>query len=127
MDIIITKLTDTLQLNKGALSLCSNSLNEMQKWVNSILEFKQCGLNNQNINHNILIIDFANLNLAKSKQSSNKHYQLSDLYYNKASIHIKTRMSETTTKTISKAFSRIKSSIMRGNLARASKSKKVHS
>ena len=119
-DIIISKLNKSFQFSKGALSLCSNSLHEMQKWVKSILEFKQCQISNELVDHNKLIIDFDNVNKAKSQQSSlSKHYQLSDLYYNgKDKIRKKTRMTTNTSRTINKAFRKLMSSITRGNLAK---------
>jgi hypothetical protein len=81
-DIILNQIVDN-RLEAGQLSLCAKNEKEMNKWVNSVLEFKKCSLKgSKRIDHNgKLVLDLEKINEYTRNRTLTKDYELHDLFY----------------------------------------------
>lgn len=73
---IIVNTTPNKDLHIKPLTLCAKSQKQMSTWVNTIMEFKHCKLQNSSSHPGKVIVDFSKVNTV------NKKDPLSDLYYN---------------------------------------------
>jgi len=64
-DIIINKIDKKKVLTTGPLSFCAVKKEEFNKWLKSILEFKQCSINIKNVESRKILIDFNRINYSK--------------------------------------------------------------
>ncbi len=79
-DIIINKVNKKKVLTTGPLSFCTESKEEFNKWLKSILEFKQCSINIKNVSRRKILIDFNRINY--SKKLGPAENTDSGIYYN---------------------------------------------
>ena len=117
LDIITTRIPNkNKQLKQGILTFCADNLTIKKDWVLKILEFKQCKLGNDEVDHNnIIIMDFDKIN--NSKKQAFKHYELSHLYYDGHDTANKPKNGMRKVNRLKKAFDMMKVGIQRGNLA----------
>jgi hypothetical protein len=77
-NIIIAQASNA-ELNINPVTVCATSKEEMNNWINSVLEFKHCKLNKINRRPAKVIVDFDNVNKAMINQ---RKAPLRGLYYN---------------------------------------------
>lgn len=90
-DIIINQIVGK-NFRTGQMSLCANNPKEMDIWVKTILEFKECSIKGiRSVDHNgKIILDLDKINKYTDTVNKSKRYELNKLFYNGRDKAIKT-------------------------------------
>jgi hypothetical protein len=89
-DLVLNDFENSADLlHKGNVSLCADSNAEMNKWIETVQELKECRINVQNIDHNKkLIVDFDKINELLKTNSSGSSNSLNGAYDKNGSLNI---------------------------------------
>lgn len=107
---LITNLAEDIVLHKSRLTICNENNSEMSEWMQTILELKECKVN-QNYKDSKVVLDFNEINKIKRKQEETMKSSQEDLglwYDNtknnnsKMSVSIKDRIIHQTVKNLIK-------------------------